>query len=205
MLISDPSDLIGLREVLGEREYEVELPGEPRTILDLGSHIGESILYFQERYPGARIVGVEPNPEAFARLKANVGSLAGVELYEAALSDRDGEADLYVEPLSWGSSLVASRLPYRAVRVRTLTLDTLRRMADLDDVDLMKMDIEGSEWVAFSRPGALDRVTSLLGELHLEGSSRTPADFYALFPDHEGGTIRDNGYSALFCLTRRAL
>jgi hypothetical protein len=57
------SDIWVLLEVLGWGAYDQPGIPEPRTILDLGSHIGTSLLHFRATYPNARIVGVEPNPE----------------------------------------------------------------------------------------------------------------------------------------------
>lgn len=58
---------------LQDGDDAIEPLREPRTIVDLGSNIGLSILYFRLRFPRARIIGVEPNPLAFELLRRNVG------------------------------------------------------------------------------------------------------------------------------------
>src|SRR5271169_1281292 len=42
------------------------------NILDCGSNIGMSILYFKNLYPDARILGFEPDPDTFGMLRRNV-------------------------------------------------------------------------------------------------------------------------------------
>ena len=49
------------------------------TIVDLGSNVGGSILYFASRYPAARIYGVELDPETCRKLQANVALLAELD------------------------------------------------------------------------------------------------------------------------------
>ncbi len=59
------SDSRVLTEVLLWNEYAellAHVRGEVRGILDLGANVGMSVRYWQRRFPGARIVVVEPHP-----------------------------------------------------------------------------------------------------------------------------------------------
>ena len=64
-----------------------------KSILDLGSHIGVSILAFRVANPEARIVGLEPDPRSFERLRRNVAPL-GVEVRQEAVSASEGTISL---------------------------------------------------------------------------------------------------------------
>jgi hypothetical protein len=89
--VGPKSDFDVLNEVLVLRVYGRRLPStEPRTILDLGSHMGATVLFWRERFPDARIVAVEPDPVTFRLLHRNVGALPGVELRNFAVADQDG-------------------------------------------------------------------------------------------------------------------
>jgi FkbM family methyltransferase len=98
-----------------------------------------------------RVVAVEPNPELAALLRR---THPGVTVVEAAASDGEGEADLWLPGGGTALAGVASldpeapalvRLPgRRQVRVRRTTIDGL----GLTDVRLIKVDVEGHELAA---------------------------------------------------------
>ena len=71
-------DLFVLYEVLAFNAYHIApslLPTDNvRVIVDCGANIGITSLFLAARYPGATILSVEPHPENFALLKANVGT-----------------------------------------------------------------------------------------------------------------------------------
>ena len=52
MTLSDYSQLLLLEAIFIDGDYDVPLATPPRTIVDLGSNIGVSILYFKLRVPG---------------------------------------------------------------------------------------------------------------------------------------------------------
>ena len=62
-----------------------ELPDLPRPmVLDLGANVGVWSLAALERWPGARVLAVEPHPVTAALLRANMSGLP-VEVLEAAV------------------------------------------------------------------------------------------------------------------------
>lgn len=69
-------------------------------IVDCGSNIGTSILYFKKLYPEARIIAFEPFEEAFEKLRENVESnkLKNVRLHNVALSSKEGTVDFFYRP-----------------------------------------------------------------------------------------------------------
>lgn len=66
-------------------------------ILDCGSNIGMSILYFKHVYPKARIIGFEPDPAIFPYLQENMtrNGLKDVQLVQAALASQEGTLTFY--------------------------------------------------------------------------------------------------------------
>ena len=120
------------------------------VIIDCGANIGFSVLYFKGLYAAAHIYAYEPHPHAFRLLERNVeaNGLDHVYARRAALSDRDGEAALYVHR-NHGSprhSLDARRGGPQRVTVEAQRLSTL--LTTLDRVDVVKMDVEGAEWTS---------------------------------------------------------
>src|SRR3990167_3249761 len=66
---------------------------QPYTIIDGGSFIGLSCLYFKKKYPGARITIFEPDKNALSFLRKNIGAnhIKNVEIIEKGLFRKDGE------------------------------------------------------------------------------------------------------------------
>ena len=164
--VEDAADLAALDEVLAGGAYELPDLGDVEVVVDLGSHIGASIAYFRERYPEARIVGLEPDPATFAKLEANVAALDGVTVQRRAVAAADGESVFYAAPYTLASSLVAERAGSRPVTVPTVTLDHLIEEHGLERIDLLKLDVEGSEHDALAGADGLARVRAIVGELH---------------------------------------
>jgi FkbM family methyltransferase len=163
--MSSASDLEVVHEIFGEREYATASVAQPRTVVDLGSHIGVSVIWFRSQFPQARILAVEPDPESFHKLALNTGELPGVELRECAITEADGtEVELKHTREAWTSSLGGAA--DRVVQVRGRSLDALLAEAGIDSIDLMKIDIEGSEFDVIAGFNGLERVHAIVGELH---------------------------------------
>ena len=113
-------------------------------IIDGGSHIGLSILYFKLLYPEAKIVGFEPNPANFKLLKSNISiwGLRQVSIHNLALSDKRGKSKLVLissvgdwsSHIRWGEEgefITVNTTPLSAFLTKT--------------VDYLKLDVEGEE------------------------------------------------------------
>ena len=78
------------KEIFVNEEYRFESKEESPYIIDCGSHIGLSILYFKYLYSKAKILGFEPNFENYKILQKNIkrNNLTGVKVINTALSNR---------------------------------------------------------------------------------------------------------------------
>lgn len=118
----------------------------PRTMLDVGAHIGTFSTAFLQAFPDCVPTMVEPNPfceEALAKLP--------FERHMAAASDENGEAELFLTRewlQSTGSSLYRENTDFFRDEV---TIRQAVRKARLDDLfpgrrfDFVKIDTQGSE------------------------------------------------------------
>ena len=140
------------------------------VIIDCGSNIGVSILFFKALYPQATVIGFEPDPTTFGVLVENMheNKHLNVELHNVALCDRDTNIDFYTSPERRGlltMSACPERLPGLAITVPGKPLSPFIG----ERVDLMKMDIEGSEDVVMAEletSGALQRISRIHLEYH---------------------------------------
>ena len=118
----------------------------PRTMLDVGAHIGTFSTAFVQAFPDCAPTMVEPNPfceEALAKLP--------FERHMAAASDENGEAELFLTKewlQSTGTSLYRENTDFFRDEV---TIRQPVRKARLDDLlpgrrfDFVKIDTQGSE------------------------------------------------------------
>jgi FkbM family methyltransferase len=187
-----------------EGEYDIDLASTPATILDLGSHAGATIIYFRHRFPSARIVGVEPSPRTFRRLRHNTDKLTDVELVEGAVVPHDGSFYITEGKMST-SATVAGQPTDDTVPVDGISLETIRSQHGLTQIDLLKVDIEGSEWEVFRGPADVQGINTIVGELHTDAGRDTTA-FFARFPEFSGKVLcSHHSHAEIFLLTRSGL
>ncbi|WP_412543661.1 FkbM family methyltransferase [Longispora sp. K20-0274] len=165
------------REIFVEGSYLREgFPATaPKVIFDVGANIGLASMFFQQRYPDAFVVAVEPGPDTYLALRENfdrhlpAGLTRNVALAEKVGVARFGyypsspaESGLYADQA--GDAALAKRLLLQTgftepeaerfsrtrhaisyVECQTLTLSALIREAGVDRVDLLKIDVEKAE------------------------------------------------------------
>jgi FkbM family methyltransferase len=122
-----------------------------RVIVDVGAHSGLFAAFAAERAPQAHIVCVEPDPNLASIIERNLAG-ADWELVSAAVGDEIGRMTFYRSKLSTQTSslkfaAVAAYDPNpEEMTVATLTLDDVCRQ--YDQVDVLKVDIQGAEGLA---------------------------------------------------------
>ena len=152
----------------------ITLP-DAAVVLDIGANVGLFTLYVQARYPGARVLAVEPIPATYAALRANLRhhGCTGVTALRTALGarpesavpfvcypDHPGNATRYPAQKAKARALLGRR-PGTAqdheYRARLLTdsrqvLLSVQRLSDVlasvdlpEIIDLVKIDVEGAE------------------------------------------------------------
>jgi len=160
------SDVSLYKDIILRKEYELGLPNfSPRTIVDAGANSGMATLYYANRYPNARIVAVEPEPSNYAALVKNVSSYPNVFPIHAALWNRDGQISLGPTGLDddkWAFKTFEGNGP----KVRSITMQTLMSEANIESIDLLKMDVEGAEVEAFEESSWTSGVQVIVIELH---------------------------------------
>jgi len=133
-------------EIYVKKLYDITLGVDKPVIFDCGSNIGLSVLRFKRLYPDATIEAFEPDREAYNLLTANLENnhIGGVNAHNVAVSDHEGSEEFYYDPvnrnnLSMGLYQNESTKEHYPVQVAPLS-KYLR-----GHVDLLKIDIEGSE------------------------------------------------------------
>ena len=144
--------------------------------VDCGAHVGNLTAHMAAT--GATVYAFEPNPNAFAHLRERFAGNERVRCREAAVTDRDGVARLYLhreaasDPVVWavGSSLFPTKGNVderRFVEVDTIDLD--RFLWDVGPVTVLKLDVEGAEVPILEKlieSGRLRGISHVLVEMH---------------------------------------
>lgn len=146
----DTSDAKVVLQVYRDHEIRPPVPVEAATILDAGANIGITAGYFLDRFPGARLVAVEPDSENLRALHANLAADAGrVTIVEGGLWDEPGRLRIAnPESESWARRVETAgpETPRDGGdTIDAYTLDGLLERLDADRFDIIKIDIEGAE------------------------------------------------------------
>lgn len=132
-----------------------QLLGAGSVAIDVGANVGAHTLTLARLVgPNGRVLAFEPNPSINHILATNVGlnDIAQVTVYGCALGAAATSLELRVpaetsrEASNPGlASLVALDTPHDLVTVDVRPLDDLVTEADLQRVDLVKIDVQGYE------------------------------------------------------------
>jgi FkbM family methyltransferase len=156
------ADVLTLNEVFFREDYATGVDVE--CVVDIGSNIGLSLLYFLTRNARVRCYAYEPDARNVARLRRNLAAFEGrYDLEEVAVADFYGEADFGLEPtgrygaIGW-CGVATTRVACR--HVNGVLEDVL---AAEREVDILKVDAEGLEEtiVRAIRPDLLRRIARI--------------------------------------------
>jgi len=124
------------------------------TVIDVGAHIGLWAMGAARRVGAAGSVhAFEPVAENYTRLCENLArnGLRWVQTQQMAVSDSCGSTFMYAA--SHGNSAGASLAPHRGVDRQSptplTTLDHYCKERGLQEVQFLKVDVEGAEWLVF--------------------------------------------------------
>jgi FkbM family methyltransferase len=165
-----PDELIWLNQILeiyGSDCYEVHKLPEVCRVIDGGANIGAFSLYVKWRRPQAEIVAIEPSALNLKFLYQNFGI--------------NNAGDINVVPAALGSSRGDTKLSAAASDAIRAGADSGEvvssvRLEDIiqEPVDLLKLDIEGSEFDVVCTAGdILKKVHRVVIEYHLYPGDRS--------------------------------
>ena len=165
-------DLIGMI-LCRDSVYALPSQVQPKVIFDVGANIGIAAVYYSVVYPKATVYCFEPLPANIELLCANASRNSDrIRVIQRGLSDVAGSFEYHMSgnrrSYGGGTFCQIGSDPSRAV---TLPVGTVRQAigeAGVDQVDVFKIDTEGSEWPILRgiddqmRP----KVQAYVGELH---------------------------------------
>jgi len=196
-LRADSNDFHIFHRIFLRDEYRLDaLPARLGCVIDLGANVG---LFAARIAPRAeRVLCYEPVPANFAQLERNVAGFAHVQPFRAAVSGTTGTLRIYQpssEALSGRHSAYADVNAYLTERydeVPALSLDEVFARNGISACDLLKIDVEGSEYEILhgASDATLARTARIYGEYH-DVAPEDPRTRIAAFAEY----LRGRGYA----------
>jgi FkbM family methyltransferase len=141
---------------IGER-FDLQ---EVKTILDIGSLNGIESVKFTEKLPNCKVHTFEPNSESYNNVLTSTEGIDSIKVHNIAVSDFKGESDFYITYDNMGgSSLLEPSIIQKTgpniskTMVNVVRLDEFCSENNITDVNVLWMDVQGSELNIFKGMG----------------------------------------------------
>jgi FkbM family methyltransferase len=122
---------------------------EIKNIVDLGSNVGFTSIYFSKNFSAAKIYAIEPDQNNFIALKRNTSFLKNLTPINSAVwSHKTFLTPSYKEEDDWGKTFSVYTEDSKD-KIETITIDELIQIHSLETIDILKIDIEGAEKQVF--------------------------------------------------------
>jgi FkbM family methyltransferase len=201
-----------------------------RTFFDVGANVGQTSGVALDSFREAHVFAFEPHPATYSRLVQSLGKNPRLATYNVAVGNTKGVIPFFEYSSSTLNSLVPDAqyptrkgVTPREMRVECTTLDSFCESHGVHEIDVLKIDTEGSDLLALqgaeqllsagrvrfvylefndmspragSTGGALTPISDFLGRFGFR--------FIATYPDHmEFGDEMHVGANVLFVRPRR--
>jgi FkbM family methyltransferase len=152
------------KDIFFHRIYQFQTDNTHPLIIDGGSNIGMSVLFFKLKYPDSKIIGFEPDSDVFRVLLENIQNLSkdDITLINAGLGKVEGEASFSPDG-NVGGYIVNK--PENSTKVKLVKLSNYIN----SKVDYLKLNIEGLEYEVLEEvenAGKLENIAQIALEYH---------------------------------------
>jgi FkbM family methyltransferase len=172
------SDIPTFKQIFIEHAYISDYTENIEYIIDCGANIGLSVRYFRYLYPNAKIAAIEPDADNYNMLKENTQFDNNILLFKNGIWNRSAHLEVVdvFNVGSWGFSVVEVSEKSEKT-VPALSIKDVIVQSNFPRVDLLKVDIEGSEKEVFESDTEswLPLVNNMIIETHdkyRKGTSR---------------------------------
>ncbi|QFY88664.1 FkbM family methyltransferase [Magnetovirga frankeli] len=125
-------------------------------VFDVGANEGQSIEKYHQLCTSATIYSFEPNPLAWDKLQESYGHNSKVKLFKKGLNEQSGLCSFFVTRELSASSLFQPEVKlqrlskdrkydFEEIKVDCITLDKFSIMFGIDQIDILKIDVQGAE------------------------------------------------------------
>ena len=138
----------------------------PKTILDAGANIGTASRFFSNQFPEAKIIAIEPDSENYEILIKNTQNNKNIQCLKGGLWSSDTKLSI-VNDDEWKYAIRVKEDALEG-KINAFSIPGVMKMQGWDFIDILKLDIEGSEVEILSKHLELwvDKIGMLIIELH---------------------------------------
>lgn len=181
------SDYYTFDQVFLRDQYNIQLPFTPSTIIDAGANIGLSAVYFSQRYPQASIVAIEPSKDNFEQVQKNIAAYPQVKAICSGVWNKDVHLAIINTDGVNNAFMVAETTADNPEAVPAVSIETIMKQAGWETIDILKIDIEGSEKEVFETNYDywLPRTKAIIIELHDHMKQGTSKSLFAAISKYD--------------------
>jgi len=179
-----------LGEIFGIGHYKTGKRKKGQVMLDLGANIGMASIYFKDW--AKTIYAFEPNPLVYKALLENVRKYKNIKCFNYGIGSVTQKDYLYGTDSEVPMTYFKTKLDAPSQVVQTITLEKFFKDEKIEHIDVMKIDVEGSEYLIFADKTfgrVADKIDFIVGEAHYANHG-----FPEVLPDMLG----DYGYKVKF-------
>jgi len=150
-LRNDSSDVHVFSQVIYDKEYELKYRVKPTVIVDCGANIGLATVFFKNKFPDAKIIAIEPESSNFKILQKNTEKYDDVHCLQSGIWSKSTILKISdAKRGNWGFTVEETNEtgPHT---IPAISIDGIMEKFKLDHIDILKMDIEGSEKEVFTQ------------------------------------------------------
>jgi FkbM family methyltransferase len=196
------SDILVYRQIFAEGEYKALLSTlhqyhcKPALIVDAGANVGYTTLFLLAHFRQSHVLCIEPDAANVAQIVANTvaNNWSSVEVVKAGVWSHNCWLKLNRDKSNgqdWGFYVTESDTATDLPAIDILQLPTVQQAAT---IDLLKMDIEGSEAKIFDNPAyasaLLAKTRFIAMEIHDDMANRKHIQEQL---SHNGFSFYENG------------
>lgn len=158
------------RFLLSVLNHEKEIMNEISKIdgsvfIDIGANIGIFPILLTKKF--RTIIAIEPEPSNYKILVSNTTALANnITCMEVAISNSNSIMKFFLSG-SLTHSLIQDNTIQEFIEVETMTLESLLSKMNIESVDIVKVDVEGAEWMVLEgAKNIMGQIRNWVIELH---------------------------------------
>jgi len=150
-LRSNTSDHSVFGQIFIDKQYEYPIDFIPETIIDCGANIGLTSVYYANRYPQARIIAVEPESSNFDLLKMNTKDYPNITCLKKGIWDKETNLEIIDNGEGKWAFVTKEVVSQNENTISAVSINDIIKQFSFNRIDIVKIDIEGSEKQVFSK------------------------------------------------------
>ncbi|MDB5246304.1 MAG: FkbM family methyltransferase [Segetibacter sp.] len=137
------SDRKMFEQIFYAKDYDIPVPVDPKIIIDLGANVGFGSIYFSNRFPNATIFALEPESDNYKMACQNLAPYSNVQIVQGAIWHK--RENITVVDKGYGEAAYIIETGTTGNTIPAYTIGGVMEILGADTIDILKIDIEGSE------------------------------------------------------------